>query len=351
MHVQVALNGVDFGVLDVQQHPFEYYAPIVISSVVPLGGVAEGGTTVTIHGRGFRLRHTPARAQGAADAPKCLFGNVSEVGWAANESALGTTIVVDGRPGGGGGGVDGRSADAGEEPGSSGEEPRSGSPGGNDLDYLLTYLPTYLLTYFLTAEPGSESPGGDDADYSLTYLLTYLPTYLLTAEPGSGSPGGDDTDGSFGSGGPEQGSGVVADSGIVESTVYDASNCSGSASCGGPVARWSYLESSSTDEIAICVLPRLYGGVPGASRPLEIAIAINGQDFSTGGSGEEGPITFTVYDRPRLDALTPSSGPAVGDTRVRIHGHTLDALFLPGEQNPNPPTLTPTLTPIPTPQS
>ena len=41
-------------------------------------------------------------------------------------------------------------------------------------------------------------------------------------------------------------------------------------------------------------------------------------------------LNFTVYSMPMIEFVTPSSGPAIGGTFVRVHGANLDALLVPG---------------------
>ena len=91
--------------------------------------------------------------------------------------------------------------------------------------------------------------------------------------------------------------------------------------------RWTYVEAWSAEEV-VCRSPNLYGGSPGAPTVQGVALALNGQQFE-GPPRADGP-NFTVYDEPLLRALTPSSGPAIGGALVRLHGHALDSLFIPG---------------------
>ena len=98
----------------------------------------------------------------------------------------------------------------------------------------------------------------------------------------------------------------------------------------GSETRWSAVTELSATH-AVCSLPMVYGGAPQAATPLRVALAINAQDFVAASPN----LTFVVFSMPQPavgsgEPVAPSGGPVRGGTRVRIHGHSLDALFVPG---------------------
>jgi len=69
--------------------------------------------------------------------------------------------------------------------------------------------------------------------------------------------------------------------------------------CDAPPANASYLPTDATSVIAL-------------------ELALNAQDYTTQRR------MFTVYPRPAVLSLSPSSGPSTGDTLVRLTGANLE---------------------------
>ena len=304
--VQVALNGVDFGTLPWLQAPFEYHAPLTISAVWPLGGVAEGGTVVTVRGSGFALRHTERRPYGAPDAPKCLFGDTLSVGWTPSVTdrarwapadlmtrvfgagALGTTLALL----------------------------RESETNWAFVDTLNDAYAICRLPPLFNGTPGTPrnmsialslngqqfSYGGAAAQGPAPLPPTMpppaSPPASPPARPSPASPpdvpadtagGGDVGSGDFGSGSGDALGNVLLGGGsnpTVGSNSTDA-------------------HFHSSDAGAATWLP-----------PLTI--------------GPRSNVSFVVYDRPVVSQLTPSAGSGVGHTLVRLHGYGLAPLYIPG---------------------
>ena len=127
--------------------------------------------------------------------------------------------------------------------------------------------------------------------------------------------------------------GLVANATSIGTTLPDPTESN--------ATRWAFLNQSASPQVGaaslglvggeeeqvVCTLPELYSGTPGTPKLQGLAIALNGQQFA---AAPLGVANFTTYDLPRIDAVTPAAGPAIGGTLLRVHGHALVSLFVPG---------------------
>ena len=96
--------------------------------------------------------------------------------------------------------------------------------------------------------------------------------------------------------------GLIAPAGtkIVVAAQFDRDDrLGGVVRCDAPPANASYLPTDATSVIAL-------------------ELALNAQDYTTQRR------MFTVYPRPAVLSLSPSSGPSTGDTLVRLTGANLE---------------------------
>jgi len=80
--VTLALNGQDFSPVQQQSETaFTYYAPPRINAISPLGGADIGGTNVSFYADGLRIGNATRDAASGPTAPRCVFGNASQLAW------------------------------------------------------------------------------------------------------------------------------------------------------------------------------------------------------------------------------------------------------------------------------
>ena len=267
--VHITLNGVDYGTEANHTAYFEYYNPIVLHSVWPLGGAAIGGTVVTLRGAGFLLQHLVAPSHPSPDAPKCLFGTISHVDWVANTTELGTVpptevAVLNA--------TNWAFLQAWTDSEATCVLPRTyaGVPEVPQLKALAIALNGQQFDYGLTLGSREVAYGAPPPALPDSASGDVVASSAGSGEAGSGS-------GEVGSGGGEFGS------------------------AGGPV-----------------------GGVaPSAPPPWEAPLESVPDD-------PRRQLNFTVYTMPTITMVTPASGPAIGGNFVRVHGDNLDALLVPG---------------------
>lgn len=92
--VTLALNGQDFSPVQQQQETaFTYYAPPRIHAVSPLGAADSGGTNVSFSADGLRIGDATRDAASGPTAPRCIFGNASELAWEVSTMEHGMVVL------------------------------------------------------------------------------------------------------------------------------------------------------------------------------------------------------------------------------------------------------------------
>lgn len=95
VYVTVALNGQDFGpVPPPLEAAYTYYAPPRLLAISPLGAADSGGTNVSFAAEGLRVGGATMPPGSGPTAPKCVFGNASELAWTANATEHGTQLTA-----------------------------------------------------------------------------------------------------------------------------------------------------------------------------------------------------------------------------------------------------------------
>ena len=327
--LHITLNGVDYSLGENATSYFEYYQPIALESVWPLlGAAAEGGTIVTLYGQGFHHKNINVPPPGNPDAPKCLFGTIADVGWLANTSGHGTTLPSED--------VSNATKWAYLRSGWSDTEavcilPRlyGGVPGSPRVQALAISLNGQQFDY------GLRLPSGWDME------LKYAPSPPPSAEV--------DVSGDLGSGSGEAGSGFAGDGGSGGDDQGSGDSGSGSGSRRRRLKHFSSNSIRAPLSAGMGTIPSDHHAVVTSpvilrEHPHQVVLEVEGRlrehphpeafphadGHMYGHQEPRTTLNFTVYDMPTIEVVTPSSGPAIGGTYVRVHGHALDALLVPG---------------------
>lgn len=306
--LRLALNGYTGSVsaLDVQA-----YEQPNISSLLPASGPLYGGTLVAIYGKGLAVYASPwGRAScrfGSYPSPLtvvndtaalCVSPPVDATQKAAGGALVHVVVALNGVDYGGG----------------------AGAPPHQRVPFEF-YEPPRIISVW---PPGGAAPGGTTVTIRGTRLRLRLSTAASSGQPGAPKCLFFRSLGDVG---------WVANATSIGTTLPDPTESN--------ATRWAFLNQSASPQVGaaslglvggeeeqvVCTLPELYSGTPGTPKLQGLAIALNGQQFA---AAPLGVANFTTYDLPRIDAVTPAAGPAIGGTLLRVHGHALVSLFVPG---------------------